>query len=71
MSQLLQYILVILVLLGAVGLFMAVSLGKSKRDKLKGDCEDDASGCSTCAEDCGLKREILEKSKEKRLQQPK
>jgi hypothetical protein len=71
MTQLVQYILVILVLLGAIGLFMAVSLNKSKRNQKKEGCDEDVSGCSTCLEDCGLKREILEKSKSKHLRQSK
>lgn len=71
MSQVLQYILVILVLLGAVGLYMAVSMSKAKRDKQKEGCNEDTSSCSTCTEACTLKREIMEKSKAKHLQQPK
>jgi len=70
MSEFLQYILVILVLLVAIGLFMAVTLRKGKQNASDEDCEE-SSGCSTCSEECGLKREILEKSKEKHLQQPK
>ena len=69
MSQLIQYILVIVVLLGAIGLFMAVSMRKGKKGTAD-DCEE-SSGCSTCLEDCTLKKEILEKSKEKHLQRPK
>lgn len=71
MSQFLQYMLVILVLLGAIGLFIGVSLIKPKNNKGKEDCQDEAMGCSTCTDACGLKREIVEKSKAKRLRQSK
>jgi len=70
MSQVIQYVLVILVLLVAIGLYMVVTLRKGKKNTSDDDCND-SSGCSTCSEDCTLKREILEKSKEKHLRQPK
>ncbi len=70
MSSFLQYILVIVVLLGAVGLFMAVNFRHDKKNKQTDDCEE-SSACSTCVDGCDLKKEILEKSKRKNLQQPK
>jgi hypothetical protein len=70
MSLFVQYLLVILVLLAVVGLFMLVSMKHDKKKQGEEDCED-TNACATCVEGCSLKKEILEKTAHKRLQQSK
>ncbi|NLT02258.1 MAG: hypothetical protein GXY09_00125 [Bacteroidales bacterium] len=70
MSLFVQYLLVFLVLLVALGLFIVVSMKHDKKKQQEDGCEE-TNACSTCAEGCTLKKEILEKSAQKRLQQSK
>lgn len=70
MSQFIHYLLVVLVLVAVLGLFMLVSIKHDKKKQGEDDCED-TNHCSTCAEGCTLKKEILEKSAKKHLRQSK